>query len=104
MVYPAVKRSAETINPLRIHCFGAGLYVYQYFFFTSLTVCRIFDDHRVRQDFDEMFGTAYGISVPLERHVFFRKKNILAGVPLPAFLLTHRVRSSTISTSKYSHL
>lgn len=33
----------------------------------------------------------------------FRKENILAGVPLPAFLLTHRVRSSTISTSKYPH-
>nr|DAL63256.1 MAG TPA_asm: hypothetical protein [Caudoviricetes sp.] len=38
---------------------------------------------------------------PRFRSALIGISGILVGVPLPTFLLTHRVRSSTISTSKY---
>lgn len=34
----------------------------------------------------------------------FKTNGILVGVPIPTFLLTFKVRSSTISTSKYLYL
>ena len=66
--HPAVKKRTDTINLLRIHCFGSKFYVYQYFVFTSFAVCRISGDHRIRTDLDEMFVTAFRAFVPLEFH------------------------------------